>query len=53
MAKPLYFYLFCTITRASVSVQCANIGRTPVQHAAVNMHHSGKINAVTSGSVKI
>ena len=30
-ARKLYFYLFCTITRASVSVQCANISRIPVQ----------------------
>ena len=30
-ARTLYFYLFCTITRASVSVRCANISRIPVQ----------------------
>ena len=30
-ARTLYFYLLCTITRASVSVQCANISRIPVQ----------------------
>ena len=27
----LYFYLLCTIIRASVSMQCANINRIPVQ----------------------
>ena len=30
-AKTLYFYLFCTITRASVSMQYAKISRIPVQ----------------------
>ena len=30
-ARTLYFHLFCTITRASVSMQYANISRIPVQ----------------------
>ena len=30
-ARTLYFYLLCTITRASVSMQYANISKIPVQ----------------------
>ena len=49
-ARTLYLHLFCTITRASVSMQYANTSRIPV-HTAVNMH-SGKMDALTSGSGK-
>ena len=50
-ARTLFFNLFCTITRASVSVQSANISRIPTC-TAVNMH-SGKMDVPTSGSGNI
>ena len=51
-ARTFYFYLFCTITRASVSMQyiCEYQQNTCT---AVNMHSSGKMDALTSGSGKI
>ena len=50
-ARTLYFHLFCTITRASVCVHaiCEYQQNTCT---AVNMH-SGKMDALTSGSGKI